>query len=885
MDSRMRGANEARQGFAAIVPGAAGSNGRQNTMHADLVRFPKEEELGSTVCAQRYLLAGAERPEETDDVGPSFSAESRQGEFGSWLLSCSPCPRALAEERGAFLGAVRNVVYQHEREVCALVKENERLRSLLDGSVREPNGTIDLPSQVASPTVTQDEIDTKEKNLRMPTADWSEAAEKHRGRRRVPSRTRSKERKPCALGHDILVTLQGHSPAENIGDSCRLRRKLVTPEWPKREGADTPQPRGVRATISRGDFRVRSIWTTAEDIKSLAKAMRRNPLNTTANLERSLEHARRAALSRTIIMEEECFLQNCVVHPGSTKRILWDMLCSFLLMYDVIAIPFVNAFGSDSDPSSFVQVVTMGSLVFWMVDVLVSLMTGYQAGRSLVLAPRSILVHYLKSWALFDITIISLDVALLFVDTSLAPGGSAARLGRTFRVLRFARAMRLIRVLKFKRILQRVQDQINTEACSICFGVAMIVVCLVIANHVVACSWYAVGSWGDEDINWIHAYDMTSRTVMYRYMTALHWSLTQFTPASMEVTPHNVRERTFAVIVLLVAMLTFSSFVSALTASMAQLRHLRNDEARQFWMLRRYLRDWGVSQKVGMKIQGYCEFAYEKHRQRVQEKDVALLSLLSPPLWAELKHETFSVHLGHHPFFLHCGDDARCFAKALASMSLARDEWVFQCGMMACEVTFLSSGSLLYHLGVHELPDEPASPTVGRVQSDSVESGPRDSLQRNVSDTSCASVGEQEDTYSYILEGQWVAEPVLWAKHWMHCGDLHSLTECQVITVDADQFGTSFSCKGPLRSFVRDYAIRFVRELNKVDEENLTDLTHTIMDTEEIVRSASCGFKDVAHTEGDSNRDDGGILSSLRTYAFQIFRRPSSQREEQVSPS
>lgn len=492
------------------------------------------------------------------------------------------------------------------------------------------------------------------------------------------------------------------------------------------------------------------------------------------------------------------------------------------------------------------QAITIVTMLLWLLDIFMSVLTGYQAGSKLVLVPRSIFCRYLRTWALFDVVILSLDATFLLLDSNMRSGGSAARYARSLRALRFVRAMRLMRVLKFKRIIQRVQDMINTEACSICFGVSMIIVSLILANHVVACTWYTVGAWNGEDDpdSWIGHYDVTSRTVMYKYLTSLHWSLTQFTPASMEVTPRNVQERFFAVVVLLFAMLTFSSFVSALTASMSQLRNLRNDEAKQFWMLRRYLRDWRVSQRVSGKIQSYCEWAYDKKRQRVQEHDVALLNLLPPPLCSELKHETFSMNLCHHAFFKHCGDDARCFAKALASLSVARDETVFHCGSISVEVLFLCSGTLEYFEGTR--PTLSAEEEISLAEEGVAEWKTRQT-DGDGDDTDDSNVvvraedSEVESNSVVVLEGQWVSEPILWTS-WQHVGDLHSSTECQVITINAELFANSFELQGAMRSFVQAYALRYVKHMNQAGLDALTDLTHLVIDPERIVQQASFGI-------------------------------------------
>ncbi len=145
----------------------------------------------------------------------------------------------------------------------------------------------------------------------------------------------------------------------------------------------------------------------------------------------------------------------------------------------------------------------------------------------------------------------------------------------------------------------------------------------VTVNHLVACVWYAIGNaatWqkglcfvasmlcdlrttpdrtgGSLNSKWhlgasLHyVTPKDGKNIWYRYSTALHWSITQFTPASMEVTPQNEYERFFTVCsstegdkhvwlcagrgIILSGMLIFSSFVSAITNAMNQLRNLNS---------------------------------------------------------------------------------------------------------------------------------------------------------------------------------------------------------------------------------------------------------------------------------------------------------------------
>merc|ERR1712232_66922 len=98
---------------------------------------------------------------------------------------------------------------------------------------------------------------------------------------------------------------------------------------------------------------------------------------------------------------------------------------------------------------------------------------------------------------------------------------------------------------------------------------------IILVNHVLACVWYKIG---EENVpgygSWLEHNDMLDKSTAYQYFTALHFSLTQFTPASMDVHPRNLSERMFSVVVLIFALCIFSSFVSSITAAMTYLRNL-----------------------------------------------------------------------------------------------------------------------------------------------------------------------------------------------------------------------------------------------------------------------------------------------------------------------
>merc|ERR1711976_627070 len=102
----------------------------------------------------------------------------------------------------------------------------------------------------------------------------------------------------------------------------------------------------------------------------------------------------------------------------------------------------------------------------------------------------------------------------------------------------------------------------------------------------------------------------------------MHWSLTQFTPASMEVRPHNLGERVYSIIVLLFALITFSSFLGSITTAMTALRRRHSEQARQQSILRRYFTDNHISVELSQRIWKFIKNTHFARRDRTRTIDV-----------------------------------------------------------------------------------------------------------------------------------------------------------------------------------------------------------------------------------------------------------------------
>lgn len=548
-----------------------------------------------------------------------------------------------------------------------------------------------------------------------------------------------------------------------------------------------------------------------------------------------------------------------ILHPGSVKRMCWDVASMLLLAYDLVTIPFMSAFKPE-EPAALRYLLwfTMG---FWTFDIAMSFISGYETGQHVVLVPLKIAKRYLRFWFWLDILILSVDWGFVLAQSGTSSGGSeAARLGRSLRALRFLRTFRFLRIAKLKRIVHEIQDRISTERISIWFGICKAITSLLFVNHLVACCWYGIGQLktcplqgavetsnnlagscsNDCGIGWVHSLEMEEHPLTYRYATALHWSLAQFTPAPNEVFPQNLCERVFAVAVIVTALVFFSAFVSTVTAGVVQLRQLGMAKSNDFWKLRRFLRDWKVREHFRRRVIRYLEYAYQQQRQRVQEHDVKLLGLLSDHLRNELRQEVFQATLSGHPLFhtTMMQERSRIFGSVLQSEALAQGDLAFDCGEQGVKMIFLISGILEYFMG--ELEDGPSTEAETWLHNGGappMPAGVANSIPQSTSSTSRLSAPARNEYLKAEGENHWVCEPVLWTSTWLHLGDLQAYVDCSILTVDADRFCNAIQHNQLLWKGIRSYAAEFVIQLNTIPREALTDLTHKLVTPENCLRT------------------------------------------------
>jgi len=533
------------------------------------------------------------------------------------------------------------------------------------------------------------------------------------------------------------------------------------------EGQNSAGP-GLPRALSRitGDTEMMRFREELPPDLKLAAAWRKKTSGTTSKVGRTVSSKAHMHMDTE---EEELLLlrvlDRMVLDPSSAKRMAFEVFGLVLIIYDLFWLP-MQVF--DPPVSTFTEVMGWTSSIYWLVDIPMSFLVGNIRKGIMEIKVRTIAGIYLRGWFWFDILVVSVDWVLNILEvvnnTKNVGGISALRLGKGVRVLR---VFRLIRVLKGGGILQELLDTIHSEHCIIIVGIVKLLGLILCVNHIIACLWFWAGSSGYE-VTWITEADIMQRSLAYKYATCLHWSLTQFTPASMEVYPTNEEERIFCVCVIVSAMVIFSSFISAITNAMTQLRNLNREKIEQFSLLRKYLTQCNVSGGLLARVLQSVSSALNKNKRRVHEEDIKVLHLLPLSLRQDINQEVYSPYFVAHPFFSVCSSCFDAYVRKLYSSGvkgkfLPANQELITSGEQAKEMLFVISGTVNYK------------------------------ADRQVSPLPVP-----------MVEGTWLSEACLWI-HWSHNGIGTTAQECDVLALDASKFQDVF--KDDVT--VKHYAVAF----------------------------------------------------------------------------
>jgi hypothetical protein len=475
----------------------------------------------------------------------------------------------------------------------------------------------------------------------------------------------------------------------------------------------------------------------------------------------------------------------CMVNPAHHLKLAWDILGIPILGWDLITIP-MQVFDIGDTP--IMVAMSWVTLVYWTIDIPFTFLTGYYDDEGcLVMNRRLIAKAYIRGFFPLDFVIVAADWTGIFIG-ALGDGapGFLSNVG-VLRMLRISRIIRLMRLRKLKAKIQTLEDNIDSEWWLVCLTLLQKILFIMALNHYIGCIFYWMGKMRIQGYEtWLthHPYpqfgpkSITLETAPwgYKYITSVHWAITQFTPGSMHIQAQNIPERIFSIFCLLFGLVVFSSFIASVTQARMQLNKMMSKFERDLWLLRKYCRQNKVSHELTIRMKRYVDMVVVPKFHKMSVADVVLLPQLSTHLREELHTELASQNLHLHPFFQELIRNKAVMTKvcttAVTNLEFARGDVVFNAGQLGNHMYVVTDGVLEYipHSKHYE------------IQSCKV--------------------------------GSFICEAVLWTQ-WTQQGQLQASVECSCMTMHSERFRKVLSGNALVMAFARRYAFAFLEGMNK----------------------------------------------------------------------
>mmetsp|Transcript_4517 Transcript_4517/g.10546 ORF Transcript_4517/g.10546 Transcript_4517/m.10546 type:complete len:767 (-) Transcript_4517:90-2390(-) len=406
------------------------------------------------------------------------------------------------------------------------------------------------------------------------------------------------------------------------------------------------------------------------------------------------------------VMATSC--RRCAMRPNSITALSWDVCCTIAIVHDMIMIPLTSAFPVDTQGAQ--AALDLCSSIVWMVDLPLSFCRGYLDTRKgfVEMRPAYIASHYVRTWFVTDAILVACDaMTLVNAQPNLT----------TLTLIRLVRNVRILRLLKMTSRLATLKETMVSFDHRFEFGSVHLETALTVLRqltiisllcHFLGCAWYAIGNMALAN-TWVHMHEAWRVDVMtagtdwpYMYVTSMHWALTQFTPAAMDVVAVNMFERLFSFFVTLGGLIVFSFFIGSINQSLARLRNLTAQELQQNQLVRRYVQENRVSVTLAAEILTFIkQRGVGKATSKLVASDIKVLEHLPRKLLSQLQHEVGMPVMQQHGLLNYLSsvnheDIARLCHKAFVEVAVIHGEELFQAGNAGEKMWFMRGGRLHY---------------------------------------------------------------------------------------------------------------------------------------------------------------------------------------------
>ena len=373
-----------------------------------------------------------------------------------------------------------------------------------------------------------------------------------------------------------------------------------------------------------------------------------------------------------------------IVSPENTLKIAWDLLAILFIIGDAVIIPIIVSFSEDY--TCGFRAAEEYTTLFFFLDVIITLNTGYYERGHLVRTRLRIFNQYLKLYLIPDV--ISLLPLQLMMKT---------------RLYLYIVLLKLYRVIKLFNYFDIVEILLHSPRAMIISYYFRKLLSIILLLHWLACLWVAVCLYilTHLDSSWIVQDNIQSISDIY--MICIYFvATTASTIGYGDYYPVGTLEYLLSFIVLVVGVMIFSFNITSLINIVIDIRKKKIDYQDKIISLNIYMRAKKLPGHLKFKLRRYLEYTYRiNDESKIPENQ--MLTLLSDPL----REEMFS-YTAYGKMILGCGilletyesKIIRKLSKFMQNKVYGANDMIIQEGDQTTQLYFIKYGRVeVIHTG------------------------------------------------------------------------------------------------------------------------------------------------------------------------------------------
>ena len=396
---------------------------------------------------------------------------------------------------------------------------------------------------------------------------------------------------------------------------------------------------------------------------------------------------------------QESFSQSSaleVFHPESLFRLIWDWVLIAVVLHQAFQLPFELCFPLAKGEGTVVMEVLCVCLL--MLDIGITLNTGYYSRGTLIKSRNRVISHYLQTWFCLDlIASFPLSWALSGVRiNALANEETAA--GTVGGLLRL---LRLIRLLKLKPLLGKIEEYLVNDTAVDCFRLARLVGLMLFTGHWLAClTFYTSLMDYDSHPDLCHL-STCSPFLSEQYVSSLYFAFATMTTVGYgDVYPSSTNERLISILSMGLATGLMGFIMGSISSLISKRKATYSDYRLKVLGLNQYMRKHNLPLDLQQRVCVFLRMAWVRLKEESTEVPSAF-SILSDPLKDAISAELTGALLRNCIVF--APFDSTFLAnigKKLQAEAFAPDDLVFESGQICGKMYFVTSGAVeMYHEG------------------------------------------------------------------------------------------------------------------------------------------------------------------------------------------